>query len=248
MKKILLVLTLAVILAALAFMGSAEPAGPTLEVYLIDPCGKCMGGVGRGCGECAVERQLAVRYEQVLGGVPYELKIYNLREDSKLLDERAARLKALGIQGDVPWPTMFIGDAVFLADGSEDGQILSYLKNGLTGYPGYDAVERAARTSKREPGNIVYLYSSYCESCKEVSKWLEHALPPGYTVDKYDLATEEGVREQRALCQKYGISEDDLYVPFIAYGDYSFMGRDDIFVSLLSRIQEHPNLKTQTGA
>ena len=140
MKKILLI-SLVVMLAALALMGSAEPAGPRLEVYLIDPCGKCMGGVGRGCGECAVERQLAVRYEQLLEGVPYELKLHNLREDSKLLDERSARLKALGIQGDVPWPTMFIGDAVFLADGSQDGQILSYLKNGLTGYPGYDAVE-----------------------------------------------------------------------------------------------------------
>ena len=66
-------------------------------------------------------------------------------------------------------------------------------------------------------------------------------------MDKYDLATEEGVKEQLALCQKYGIAEDDLYVPFIAYGDFRFMGRDAIFVSLLSRIQEHPNLKTQTG-
>lgn len=247
MKKILL-LPLIVILAVLTLLVSAEPTKVTLEVYLIDPCGKCMGGVGRGCGECAVEREMVVRYEGLLKDVGYELRMYNLREDSFLLDERDGRLKALGIQGDVPWPTMFIGDAVFLADGSQDGQIVSYLKNGLTVYPGYDAVQKAAvAQAQRDPGNIIYLYSAYCESCKEVSKWLEHALPEGYTVDKYDLATEEGVKQQLALCQKYGIAEEDLYVPFIAYGDYHFMGKDSIYLSLLSRIQEHPNLKTQTG-
>ncbi len=241
-------LLLIVILAALTLMASAEPEKTTLEVYLIDPCGKCMGGVGRGCGECAVEREMAVRFGQALEGVSYDLVMYNLRENSKLLEERGDRLKALGIAGEVPWPTLFIGDAVFLADGSQDDQIASYLKNGRTGYPGYDEVQRAAeKKSQREPGNIVYLYSSYCESCKEVSKWLPRALPEGYTVDKYDLATEEGVKVQLALCRKYDIAEEDLYVPFIAYGDYHFMGKDSIYLSLTSRIQEHPNLKTQTG-
>jgi len=208
-----------------------------------------MGGVGPGCGECAVERETAARYDALLKGVRHELRLYNLREDSNLLDERGARLKALGIQGEVPWPTMFIGDAVFLADGSQDDQIAGFLKGGLTGYPGYDAVQRAAAAQARhEPGGIVYLYSTYCESCKEISKWLERALPPGYAVDKYDLATEEGIKQQLALCRKYGIAEEDLYVPFIAYGDYHFMGKDSIYLSLLSRIQEHPNLKTQSGS
>jgi hypothetical protein len=243
-----LLLPLIVILAALTLMVSAEPETTTLEVYLIDPCGKCMGGVGRGCGECAVEREMAVRYEGLLKDVRYELLMYNLREDSNLLDERNERLKALDIEGDVPWPTMFIGDAVFLADGAQDDQIVSYLKNGLSGYPGYDAVQKTAVTlARREPGSIIYLYSSYCDSCREVSKWLGHALPKGYTVDKYDLATEEGVKQQLALCEKFGIAEEDLFVPFIAYGDYHFMGKNSIYLSLLSRIQEHPNLKTQTG-
>jgi len=246
MKKILPLLI--ALMMALGLLVFAEPQKAALEVYLIDPCGKCMGGVGRGCGECAVEREMAVRYEQLLKGVDYDLILYNLRENSSLLDERDERLKALGIEGDVPWPTMFIGEAVFLADGSQDDQIVSYLKGGLTGYPGYDAVQKTAgEQTQLEPGNIVYLYSSYCESCKEVSKWLRYALPEGYTVEKYDLATEEGVREQLALCQKYGIEEEDLFVPFIAYGDYHFMGKDEIFLSLLSRIQEHPNLKTQAG-
>jgi hypothetical protein len=246
MKRILP--PLIALLLALSLLTSAEPQKTRLEVYLIDPCGKCMGGVGRGCGECAVEREMAVRYDQLLKGVDYDLILYNLREDSSLLDERDGRLKALGIQEDVPWPTMFIGEAVFLADGSQDGQIVSYLKSGLTGYPGYDAVQRTAEEQvKREAGNIVYLYSSYCESCKEVSKWLRFSIPKGYTVEKYDLATEEGVRQQLALCRKFGIAEEDLFVPFIAYGDYRFMGKDSIYVSLLSRIQEHPNLKTETG-
>lgn len=246
MKKILL--PLLALMMALSFLTSAEPQKTQLEVYLIDPCGKCMGGVGRGCGECAVEREMAARYGQLLQGVDYDLVLNNLRENSGLLDERDGRLKALGIQGDVPWPTMFIGEAVFLADGSQDGQIVSYLKGGLTGYPGYDAVQKAAEEQgKQEPGNIVYLYSSYCESCKEVSKWLRFALPEGYTVEKYDLATEEGVRQQLTLCRKFGIAEEDMFVPFIAYGDYHFMGKDSIFLSLLSRIQEHPNLKTETG-
>lgn len=242
MKKFPLVL-IALILALMALPAAAGPE-VTLEVYLIDPCGKCMGGVGRGCGECAVERDMAVRYGQLLGDV-YELKMYNLREDSSLLEARDARLRALGIEGDVPWPTMFIGDAVFLADGSQDDQIARYLRDGLTGYPGYDAVQQTARAQAREPGNIVYLYSSYCESCEAVSKWLRYALPAGYTVDRYDLATEEGVRAQLALCETYGISEEDLYVPFIAYGDYHFMGKDAIYLSLLSRIQEHPDLTTR---
>jgi hypothetical protein len=245
MKRILLIMI--ALLGTLTFFAVAEPMATRLEIYLIDPCGKCMGGVGRGCGECAVEREIAVRYGGLLKDVDYEIKMYNLREDSKLLDERAGRLKALGIQGEVPWPTLFIGDAVFLADGSQDDQILSYLENGLTGYPGYDAVQQKAQTqAQHEPGSIVYLYSSYCESCKDVSKWLERALPDGYTVDKYDLATEEGVKQQIALCQKYGIAEEDLYVPFIAYGDYHFMGKKSIYLSLKSRIQEHPNLNTNS--
>ena len=246
MKKI--PLRVLALLLMLTFLVSAESGKGILEIYLIDPCGKCMGGVGRGCGECAIEREIAVRYGQLLKDIDYDLKLYNLREDSNLLEERAARLQALGIEGEVPWPTLFIGNAVFLADGSQDEQILSCLKNGLTGYPGYDAVKQAAKAEvQHEPGNIVYLYSSYCESCKAVSKWLEHALPEGYSVDKYDLATEDGVRQQRALCQKFGIDEADLYVPFIAYGDYYFMGKNSIYLSLLSRIQEYPDLKTQTG-
>lgn len=244
MKKILPLLLTASLMAA-SLLVLAEPQKTALEVYVIDPCGKCMGGVGRGCGECALERELAVRYGQLLQGVSYELKLYNLREDPALLEERAARLQSLGIRGEVPWPTMFIGGAVFLADGSQDVQIVNYLQNGLTGYPGYDAVQREAQAQAREPGNIVYLYSAYCEGCKDISKWLERALPQGYTADRYDLATEEGVRAQLALCEKFGIAPEDLLVPFIAYGGDYFMGKDAIYLSLLSRIQENPNLITQ---
>jgi len=245
MNKILLPLIATIV--ALSLLTSAESQKLQLEVYLIDPCGKCMGGVGRGCGECTVERELALRYNQLLKGVNYELIFYNLRENSSLLEERDERLKALDIQGDVPWPTMFIGEAVFLANGSQDDQIVSYLK-GFSDYPGYESVQKAAiDQGKQEPGNIVYLYSPYCESCKEISKWLQYALPKEYTVDKYDLATEEGVRQQKLLCQKYGIYEEDLFVPFIAYGDFYFMGKESIFLSLTSRIQEYPNLKTDSG-
>ena len=44
--------------------------------------------------------------------------------------------------------------------------------------------------------------------------------------------------------ERLGIPEEEYRVPLIVYGDYWFAGKKAIYLSLKSRIQEHPDLQT----
>jgi hypothetical protein len=203
-----------------------------VDIYLYDPCGKCLGAVGYGgCGECKLSEEIAGRLNKILPPAEYAVNYLNLRFDTAFGEERDDRLETLGLSPkDIDLPTLFIGNAVFLADGTQDAEIRKYVVSGLTDYPGYDLVleqakERAERT---EANRVVYIYSPYCESCAGISEWLETALPEGYELVKYDLTTQLGLLMEQHAREAFSIAEDDFYVPFIMYGDYDFMGSDAI--------------------
>ena len=239
MRRILLIVLASILIAAGAF---AEPA--EFEAFVIDPCGGCMGRVGVGCKSCSIIDEMTVRYRQLFGK-EIKLTIHNLRMDNTQFPVLQERLSEMGVEPEnVPLPVVFVNGEAFLADGSMDSAIAEFLKGGES--PGIQALlrEKAEHEADREPGRVVYLYSAYCEDCRDISKWLEYSLPNGYELVKYDIYTEIGRAMEDYCIERLGIPEEEYRVPLIVYGDYWFAGKKAIYLSLKSRIQEHPDLQT----
>ena len=70
------------------------------------------------------------------------------------------------------------------------------------------------------------------------------ALPADVEVVRIDVGTQEGMLLERAVHARYDIPEDQYYVPLVIYGEDWLMGRDSIFLSLPSRIEERPDAVT----
>lgn len=138
-------------------------------------------------------------------------------------------------------PLMFVREKLFLADGSMDEALAQFLETGE--YPGIEAMlrDKAEYEASRVPGRVVYLYSSYCEDCREISKWLTYSLPADYELVKYDIYTEAGQTMEKYLLEILEISEEEYCIPLIVYGDFWFAGKSSIYLSLKSRIQEYPD-------
>lgn len=237
-RLFVIVLTLALISVA-AFADSAE-----FEAFVIDPCGGCTGRVGVGCKRCSIIDEMTIRYRQLFGA-DVELTIHNMRMDNSWFAMLQDRLSEMGVEAaDVPLPVVFVNGEAFLADGSMDSVIAAFLEGGES--PGIQALlrEKAEYEANREPGRVVYLYSAYCEDCRDISKWLEYSLPNGYELVKYDIYTETGRAMEDYCIERLSIPEEEYRVPLIIYGEYWFAGKNSIYLSLKSRIQEHPDLQT----
>lgn len=216
-----------------------------MEVYLIDPCGGCGGRVGIGCKTCTIQDEIATRYKQLFAKDEVNIHFYNLRMDNTLEADMRARLDALGVDAQsVALPIVFVDDKLFAADGSMDQPLQNYIETGE--YPGIEQMlrERAQYEASRVPGRVVYLYSSYCEDCQAISDWLVYSLPTGYELVKYDIYTDEGLAMEEYFLENLDISEEEYCIPLIVYGDYWFAGKESIYLSLKSRIQEHPDERT----
>lgn len=233
-------MALALLLTACAL---AEPT--KMEVFAIDPCGGCTGRVGVGCKKCTIIDEISVRYRTRFAEEELELEIHNLRMDNAWFPVLQEKLEALGAEPEnVPLPVVFVNGEAFLADGSMDDAIAAYLESGES--PGIQALlrEKTEYEAQRVHGRVVYLYSAFCEDCRDISKWLEYSLPIGYTLVKYDIYTDEGRAMEDYCIEQLGIPEEDYCVPLIVYGDYWFAGKRSIYLSLKSRIQEYPDLQT----
>lgn len=214
------------------------------EVFVIDPCGGCTGRVGVGCKNCSIIDEITIRYRQLFGA-DFELTIHNLRMDNTWFTVLKDRFSEMGVDAmDVPLPVVFVNGEAFLADGSMDSAIEAFLEGGQS--PGIQELlrKKAEYELKREFGRVVYLYSAYCEDCRDISKWLEYSLPNGYDLVKYDIYTEIGQAMESHYIEQLGIPEEEYCVPLIVYGDYWFAGKKSIYLSLKSRIQEYPDLQT----
>ena len=213
-----------------------------MEVYLIDPCGGCGGTVGRGCKSCIIQDEIANRYRLMFPEDEVQIQFNNLRMDKALEPEMRARISGFGADPDkVPMPLMFVREKLFLADGSMDEALAQFLETGE--YPGIEAMlrDKAEYEASRVPGRVVYLYSSYCEDCREISKWLTYSLPADYELVKYDIYTEAGQTMEKYLLETLEIPEEEYCIPLIVYGDFWFAGKSSIYLSLKSRIQEYPD-------
>ena len=157
------------------------------------------------------------------------------------------RIEALNVDQEmIDLPILFIGDKLFLADGSMDEAVKIFVETGE--YPGIETMlrEKAEYEAKKDSGKVVYLNSSYCEDCKEISKWLTYSLPEGYELLKYDIYSDEGLEMEKYYREMLEISDEEYCIPLIVYGDYWFAGKDSIYLSLKSRIKEYPDLQTIT--
>lgn len=234
------------LLAPLVFIAHGE--GLRMDVYVYDPCGGC-GTVGVGCKSCTVIDEIANRYRLLLSDWAPEMVFYNLRMDRAFQDACDKRLEAVDASPDAAaLPLVWIGDAVFQADGSMDDSICAYLNAGFSGYPGLEALirQKSEFEEKAASGAVVYLYSRYCEDCIDVSRRIRNCIPQGYELVAYDIYTEEGQKMEQLLIENMGIGAEDYCIPFVAYGPYWFAGRESIYLSLKSRIQENPGLLTTT--
>ncbi len=220
--------------------------GLRMDVYVYDPCGGC-GAPGAGCKSCSIIDEIANRYRLMFADESPEIVFHNLRADQA--DQAACdeRLLACGIDPDtVALPLLWIGDAVFQADGSVDEAIRTYVEGGCADYPGMAELlrEKAEYEARAVTGTVVYLYSPYCEDCRDISRWLRFSLPLGYELVTYDIYTEAGQEMEKYLLDDLGIPVDEYKIPLVVYGTYWFAGKDSIYLSLKSRIQEHPGLST----
>lgn len=239
MRRVLLIVLASILIAAGAF---AEPA--EFEAFVIDPCGGCMGRVGVGCKSCSIIDEMTVRYRQLFGE-EIKLTIHNLRMDNtqfSVLQERHFRNGRRA--GECAAAGGVCKRRSVLADGSMDSAIAEFLEGGES--PGIQALlrEKAEHEANREPGRVVYLYSAYCEDCRDISKWLEYSLPNGYELVKIRYLHRNRTGDGGLLHRALGIPEEEYRVPLIVYGDYWFAGKKAIYLSLKSRIQEHPDLQT----
>lgn len=239
MKRILAALLILCMLAAPALAEVID-----MEIYVIDPCGGCGGTVG-GCKNCSFIDEMTVRYRLMFPDDEVRMKFYNLRMDKTLEAVMRERIAAFGVDAkQVPTPIVFVRDRLFLADGSMDEAIANFIETGE--YPGIETMlrEKAEYEASRVPGRVVYLYSPYCEDCKDISAWLEYSLPLGYELVKYDIYTEAGQEMEKYIIDALDIPEDEYVIPTIIYGDYWFSGKSSIYLSLKSRIKEYPDLRT----
>lgn len=236
------------LLLAPALSGRAEDS---LEIYCIDPCGDCMGAAKPCADHCTVEDELYLRYSALLAqaGDGREIDLCNLRRAPERYEQLQERLAQTAPEG-FDLPLALLGDAAFPADGTQDGAIAAYIASGGADYPGYEALraEREALIESRPARSVLYFYSAYCEDCKKVSRWIDRAVPADVTVVRIDVGTQEGLLLERAVHARYAIPEDQYYVPLVIYGDDWLMGRESIFLSLPSRIQEHPDAQTPDAA
>ncbi len=240
MRKILIAMLILLWASAPALAGTID-----MEVFVIDPCGGCAGSAGVGCKNCSIIDELTVRYRNLLPEDELKLTVHNLRMDNSYHEVFRTRIAAFGVDpDDVPLPVVFISGEPFLADGSMDDAILRFIDSGET--PGIESLlrEKAEYEASKEPGRIVYLYSPYCEDCHAISKWLTYSVPYGYELVKYDIYTDAGRAMEEYYLEELGIPAEEYRLPMIVYGDDWFAGKKSIYLSLKSRIQEHPDLKT----
>lgn len=232
------------LLFAPAPSGRAEDC---LEIYCIDPCGGCMGAEKPCADHCTVEDELYLRYRALLeeAGDGRDVRLCNLRRTPERYQELTERLADAAPEG-FDLPLVLVGGAPFPADGTQDAAIEAYIASGGADYPGYEALraQRDALIQSRPKRSVLYFYSAYCEDCKKVSKWIERALPADVEVVRIDVGTQEGMLLERAVHARYDIPEDQYYVPLVIYGEDWLMGRDSIFLSLPSRIEERPDAVT----
>ena len=242
MRRVFIALAVAALAAIFAATALAEPL--LFEFYVVDACGGC-GKVGIGCKSCTIIDEIANRYRLMFPDLEIELQFHNLRMDNSQDAVMRQRLSEFGIDWQtISLPVLFVGDGLFAADGSMDDAIADYVGGGA--YPGAEELvrRRAEYRASRVPGRVVYLYSPYCEDCRDISRWLQYSIPADYEIVRYDVYTEEGQEMERRVIEALRLDADEYMIPCIVYGDEAFAGKRAIYLSLKSRIKEFPDLQT----
>lgn len=218
-------------LVVLCLCAAVFAEAPPLEVYLIDPCGGCQGGAGPGCGECRLEDEAYLRYRALLTELNQPvraIRLINLRRNPEAYDLLQERLQNLGHKA-FRLPVLMIGDAAFPADGRADPQIRDYLMTGKIP-SGINLMEDSGEAAASSPAqaSVVYLYSSFCEDCRLIAPWLADAVPSGISLISIDIGSGEGFRVERAVRERFGLSDEDFVIPALVVGEQVLLGSSQI--------------------
>lgn len=241
MRRMLItsLLVLAVILQVSS--GTASVRKP-LEVFLIDPCGGCLGSASPGCGECKIEDEIYLRYRDLLAEIGQEgrpIKLNNLRRTPERYENLVERLKAAGYE-QFRLPILLIDDVAFPAEGQADELVRAYLltkqKPGKLNLMGgaHDLTPDGEASGR----SMIYLYSKYCEDCRAITPWLKEQLPDDVSLLSFDIASQEGLKLQWAVEAHFNLSEGDFFVPALISGETLLLGEQDIREELLSALAE----------
>ncbi len=187
MKRLCAILALMCLLAS----AWASAAAMELECYYIDPCGGCKSVKEGGCGKCYVESELNKRLQPLLRSLPADrqvvLRMKNLSLYPEKYDPLLERAEQLGVKPeDFSLPCLFIGDALFAGDGSQDDDLLRFIASGGSDYSGYAAPARedGAPDANAARRRAIYLYSPWCEDCKSVERYLRSYFPKDAVLEK----------------------------------------------------------------
>ena len=200
----------------------AEGAGCVeMEIYLIDPCGGCAGRVGSAAAAARFRtkspRAIARCLETTACRCASTTCAWTSTARIRTSWTRAWRRLA-STRTPYRCPSPLSTARLFLADGSMDDAIVDYLETGA--YPGVEAAlrEQAEYRANRQPGRVVYLYSEYCESCRDISRWLTYGIPADYELVAYDIYTPEGQAMEEYFIETLDIPAEAYCVPLIVYG------------------------------
>lgn len=234
---------LTALLTVLMLFISVSAYALPVEVYYIDPCGGCKEG---GCGKCYLERDLFYRFTTLLKGTDAELEMKNISKNTALYDERNERVLSTGITDidTVKFPTVFIGDAMFLGDGSQNEDILAYIESGYQDYSGYTAMVEKHEEEHSDEYRLIYMYIPDCQPCVKMDRYLRSYLPSWLHCEKVSLAEVDGIRWQIALMERFGLDDDSFFAPAVFYGDKLFVGTNEIYLGLTSYIGENQYMTT----
>ena len=231
MKRLCAILALMCLLAS----AWASAASMELECYYIDPCGGCKSVKEGGCGKCYVESELNKRLQPLLRALPADrqvvLRMKNLSLYPEKYDPLLERAEQLAVS--VHWRRAVRGR--WFA-GRRPSPLYRVRRQRLFRIRRSGPGGRRTRRERR--------YSPWCEDCKSVERYLRSYFPKDAVLEKYSIAEEDGLLLQQALIRRYGIAEDAFFVPFIVYGEEYFLGKADICLSLISRMQEFPDAVT----
>lgn len=220
-----------------------EEALPPLEAYYIDPCGACQGSANPGCGECSIENGIYLHYRALLDGLGQKgrrILLFNLRRLPDQYETLEKRLRNQGVEA-FDLPLVMAGEAAFPADGSADAALRGYLTGGALPQGISllkEQVEKTIAKGERAERNLIYIYSEYCEDCRDISPWIEENLPEGVRLLKYDIASREGLEMEAAVEARYRISPDEFMVPALFSGDWALLGSAQIHDRFFQALQQ----------
>lgn len=92
---------------------------------------------------------------------------------------------------------------------------------------------------------IVYFYSTTCDSCSRISEFLETLSAKSCSVQKYNIYNQDDMKLLNGYCMHYHVPEDLCgTVPVIFAGDAYYLGEDEILSGIKALVDASASVET----